>query len=380
MSEVKRVGVLLHPVRTYCRRVLRGITTVGAQARWEWLLVSADLNPLLDTLSHGFLHGVIGHFADRTVFGQVVRAKLPAIDIAPVDHDAERIRVTTDELAVGRLGATHLLSLGLANFAFLGNRELHHARLREQGFRESIESVGLRCHVMPDVPKGEPARGPEGQRLAEWLHQLPKPVAVMACDDSRALQILALCRNLGIEVPESVAVLGVDNDDAFCETANPSLSSIALSTQRIGYEAARMLESLMDGREPLPRQLLIPPAGVVNRRSTDLPAKLDDDVAAAVRYIALHVHEDLRVGDLLGEVPISRTSLEQKFRKVLGRTPAEEIRRAQVEVAKTMLRETDLSMSQIARAAGFSDAKQLGMTFRRETGTTPTAYRRASHS
>jgi len=380
MPEVKRIGILLHPVRTYCRRVLRGIATVGSRARWEWLLVSADLNPLFDTLSQDFLDGVIGHFADKSLLRQVMEAKLPAVDIAPLDRDGELVRVTTDEMAVGRLAAAHLLSLGLPHFAFFGTRRHYYSLLREQGFRESVEAAGLSCHVMLDGADASSPDGPNGRQLESWLRALPKPIGVMASTDSRALQLLAVCRKLQLPVPKSVAVLGVDNDEVFCETSNPPLSSIALSTHRIGYEAARMLEELMRGKEMVRRDLLIPPAGVVPRQSSDLPALLDADVAAAVRFISLHVQDDLQVADVLREVPLSRTSLEQRFRKILGRTPAAEIRRAQVELAKTLLSQTDESMSQVARAAGFSNAKQLGTTFHRETGTTPSAYRRTSRA
>lgn len=365
---------MLHPVRTYCRRVLRGITAVGVRARWEWLLVSVDVDPLLHTLTHDFLHGVIGHFASPTLRKQVMEARLPAVDIAPVDRAEGLSRVATDELAVGRLGAAHLLSLGLAHFGFFGTSMQLHSTLREQGFRQALETAGMRCQVLLDA--ADSAGAPGVSQLETWLRDIPKPIGIMADSDSRALQIMVVCRKLQIAVPAAVAVVGVGNDEVFCETANPSLSSIALSTQRIGYEAARALEELLKGKATGPRQILVPPAGVVPRRSSDLPARLDADVAAAVRYIALHVRDDLQVADVLREIPISRTSLEQKFRKVLGRTPAAEIRRAQIEVAKAMLIETDEPMATVALAAGFSNAKQLGTTFRRENGVTPTFFRR----
>jgi LacI family transcriptional regulator len=397
-SEARRIGLLLHPVRTYCRRVLRGITAVGARARWQWLLVTADAHPPLDTLSGGFLHGVIGHFADEALVEQVVRANLPAVDISAVWGEPALPRVTTDDIAVGRLAAAHLLSLGLPHFAFFGTKPHYYSMLRERGFRQAIEAAGLACHVFLDGGNGNGNGGADlsaasvaaaadaaaiadARGLEEWLRGLPKPIGLMASTDSRALQILAVCQKLGIPVPHSVAVLGVDNDDVFCEMANPSLSSVALATQGIGYAAARMLEQLIEGTAATARpQVLIPPAGVVPRRSSDLPAVIDPDVAAAVRYIALHVKDDLQVADVLREVHLSRTSLDQKFLKVLGRTPAAEIRRAQVEVAKSILGHTDESMPSVARAAGFSNAKQFGGTFLRETGMTPTNYRRAAHA
>jgi LacI family transcriptional regulator len=294
-------------------------------------------------------------------------------------QDAKLPRVSTDDLAVGRLAAAHLLSLGLPHFAYFGNRTEYYSLVREQGFKQAIGAAGLSCHVFLNG-SGDGAHEAASARgaLEEWMSHIPKPIGILASTDSRALQVLAVCRKLEIDVPTEVALLGVDNDDVFCELANPPLSSIALSTQRIGYEAARMLERLMAGDKPVERQLLVPPAGVVPRRSSDLPAILDPDVAAAVRYISLHVQDDLQVADVLREVPVSRRSLEQRFLKALGRTPAAEIRRAQVEVAKHILTETDEAMPRVALAAGFSSAKQLGSSFHHETGVTPTAYRRQS--
>jgi LacI family transcriptional regulator len=378
MSKVKRVAVVMLPVRPYCRRVLLGVTGVSSRERWECILLPADA-PYPVAEVRGFVHGFIGHLSDAAIRDEVRRARIPAVDISPLQAEADLPCVTTDELAVGRLAAAHLLSLGLPHFAFFGTKRDYHAMLRAEGFKESIGASGLSCHVFLSGPPRAPGESEADEvPLEAWVRQLPKPIGILAGADSLALQLLALCRKLEIDVPKSVAVLGVDNDDVFCELANPPLSSIALSTQQIGYEAARMLDRLMAGEAPSARRLLIPPAGVVPRRSSDIPAILDADVAAAVRYISLHVRDDLQVGDVLREVHLSRRSLEQRFLKVLGRTPAQEILRAQVEVARRMLSQTDEAMAQVALAAGFSSAKQLSSSFHRETGMTPSAYRRES--
>ena len=380
MAAVKRVAVVMQPVRTYCRGVLRGVASVSAQARWECVLMPADM-PLPIPDMGGFVHGLIGHFSEQELLERVERAGLPAVDISPAHRDAQLPQVSTDDIAVGRLAAAHLLSLGLPHFAFFGTQSHYFSLLREQGFKQALGAAGPSCDVfMNGSANGAHEQGSNGGALEEWVSALPKPIGILASTDSRAFQILAVCRKLDIDVPNSVALLGVDNDDVFCELANPPLSSIALSTQRIGYEAARMLERLMAGEKPAQRQLLVPPAGVVLRRSSDLPAILDPDVAAAVRYISLHVQDDLQVADVLREVPVSRRSLEQRFLQALGRTPAAEIRRAQVAVAKQLLAETDESMPRVALAAGFSSAKQLGASFHHETGITPTVYRRQSRS
>src|SRR6476646_9462741 len=179
-SEQKRIGILLHPVRTYCRRVLRGITAVGAQQRWEWLLLSSDAHPPFDTLSGDFLHGVIGHFSQKSLVEQVMRANLPAVDIAGVRGDPDLPRVTTDDIAVGRLAATHLLSLGLANFAFFGTRPDYFSLLREQGFKQAIQAAGLSSHAFLD---NGPAENPDvalsnSGEVEDWLRKLPKPIGL----------------------------------------------------------------------------------------------------------------------------------------------------------------------------------------------------------
>lgn len=376
MVPTRRVGVVMQPVRTYCRGVLRGLASVSNSARWDCVLIPTD-EPLPIPDMGGFVHGFIGHFSEKALLDHVERAGVPAVDISPARPDAKLPAVRTDELAVGRLAAAHLLALGLPHFGFCGSRSEHVSLLRGRGFKQALAAAGRPCHVFSNGPAaGAGEAAPPGATLEEWVSRLPKPVGILASTDGCGFQILAVCKKLGVAVPGSVALIGVDNEDVFCDLANPTLSSIALSTQRIGYEAARMLERLMAGETPAERQLLVPPAGVVPRGSSDVPAILDPDVAAAVRYISLHVEDDLQVADLLREIPVSRRSLEYRFIKALGRTPAAEIRRAQVEVAKQILTQTDEPMARVALAAGFSNAKQFGLTFHHETGVTPTAYRR----
>ncbi|HZN66960.1 MAG TPA: DNA-binding transcriptional regulator [Tepidisphaeraceae bacterium] len=379
MPAVRRVAIVMKPVRQFCRGVLRGVANVSVPAGWECVVIAADAQGGIDLGGH--FDGLIGHLADPALLEQVRRTGAPAVDVSSASDRSPLPRVTTDDVAVGMLAAAHLLSLGLPHLAYFGRRSDPESRLRGEGFVHAAGAAGVAgvsCHFSPNGPP-DPARraDPPGVVLDDWVRRLPKPIGVLADTDSRALDLLAACGRLRIAVPGSVAVLGVDNDDVFCELANPPLSSIALSAQDIGYEAARMLERLMAGggaEEPL----LVPPAGVVQRRSTDLPGIMDHDVAAAVRFISLHVKDDLQVADVLREVTLSRRSLEQRFLKALGRTPAAEILRAQVEVARQMLRETEEPMARVALAAGFSNAKQLGTSFRHATGLTPSAYRRES--
>jgi len=177
-------------------------------------------------------------------------------------------------------------------------------------------------------------------------------------------------------VPKEAAVLGVGNDDLLCNISNPPMTSIALATQRIGFDAALMLGNLMDGIKPKQETILIPPVAVVPRQSSALRSLQDQDVAAAVSYITLHTTDNLQVADVLRNIPVSRSSLDKRFMRLLGHTPAHEIRQAKLELAKTMLSQTQEQMPTVAVAAGFSNAKQFTATFHREVGMTPTVYRR----
>ena len=83
--------------------------------------------------------------------------------------------------------------------------------------------------------------------MARWLKRLPKPIAIMTCHDDRGLQVLDACHRVGLTVPDQVAILGIDNDPFLCNLSNPPLSSIDVNPERIGYEAAAVLDRLMQG-------------------------------------------------------------------------------------------------------------------------------------
>lgn len=170
-------------------------------------------------------------------------------------------------------------------------------------------------------------------------------------------------------------MVGVDDDDLLCELSRPSLSSVRLLAERIGYEAARMLDEWLSGRRPANRALVLPPVGVMVRQSSSLQAVPDADVAAAVRFIHDHAHEPLQVNDVLRTVAMARRALERRFRKWLQRSILDEIRRAHVERAQRLLISTDLPISQIAIQSGLQSSRYLSVAFRQVNGLTPTTSR-----
>jgi LacI family transcriptional regulator len=197
----------------------------------------------------------------------------------------------------------------------------------------------------------------------------------MACNDDTGRGVLEACRLAGVHVPEEVAVIGVDNDELFCELADPPLSSVALNAEHGGYRTAQILDQLMKHKLRAPQRLLVEPTHVVTRRSTDVTAFSGREVGAALGFIHRNRARDFTVNDVAAATGLSRRNLEVKFRKAVGKTIHEEIQRIRLDHAKRMLRETDLPIAQIAESSGYNSPSYLTQVFGKEIGVTPAKYR-----
>ena len=198
----------------------------------------------------------------------------------------------------------------------------------------------------------------------------------MSCNDDCGREVLDAALLAGLAVPDEMAVVGVDNDEILCELCDPPLSSVALNAEPGGYAAAELLDGLMSGRIQKPRNILVEAVGVVARRSTEVLAIEDRKVAQALQFIRKHEGEAIRVGDVLHAVPISRRSLEMRFRQALHRTIHEEILRARLRHARRLLRESDITLDELAERAGFGSASHLSAVFSRQMGLPPARYRK----
>jgi LacI family transcriptional regulator len=211
--------------------------------------------------------------------------------------------------------------------------------------------------------------------MGHWLAALPRPLGVLTCNDERGLHVLNACQRIDAAVPDEVAVLGIDDDDLLCSLCRPPLSSVVPNPERIGYEAASLLDCLIAGAKPPRRELLVEPLGVTARQSTEVLALDDPNLSAALRYIREHACEGIMVPEVLKQVPLSRTALERQFRKYLGHSPQAEIRATQLKRVKELLAETELSLQQIAKLTGYKHPEYMNVAFKRLTGQTPGHYR-----
>jgi LacI family transcriptional regulator len=290
--------------------------------------------------------------------------------------------VSMDDHALGAMAAQHLLDCRLEQFGFYGRTASLVSENRYQGFRETVETRGFTCS---DAGMGWPTSlearvHGHHPKLIKWLSELPKPVGIMAVDDTAAHDLAAACLQAKQSVPDRVAIIGVNNDDLLCESAWPPLSSIDCDYSRVGYLAATMLDRLLKGEKlkDAERAVRLAPLGVVRRQSTDLLAIADPSVAEAVRYIREHACVPCSVDDVLQAVPVNRRWLERQFQKNLGRNPHDEIMRVRIETAKRMLLRPELSLEDIAERCGFASNQNFGRAFRQQTGSTPGVFRRAA--
>jgi LacI family transcriptional regulator len=379
MSARVHVGLVFDSSLGYCRGVLRGIKQY-AEARPHWILMPVVSEPrAIQALARWKPDGLIAYVYRRATVEAARALGKTWVNVSGIMPDSGIPRVGADDVEVGRLAARHLLDCGLRRFAFVGHARHAASGRREAGFRETVDGAGFPCAVYHEQgPQRFDARihrwAPD-RAFQRWLRALERPVGVSTFYDLWGLQLAEACREAGLHVPEDVAVVGMGNDDLICELARPSLSSVAVPTGQIGFEAAALLDRMMAGVPPPRRPILLPPVGVVARQSSDLLAIVDPDVALAVRLIRRNAHTPMRVADVLRDIAVSRRSLERKFRQTLDRGVSQEIRRVRLDLAKNLLVGTDLAMPALAERSGFSNARHLCVVFRQETGLTPTRYR-----
>jgi LacI family transcriptional regulator len=326
--------------------------------------------------------GIIARLSSRRIIAAVHKTGLPVVDTLGPALDPRIPLVDSDNRAVGRLGAQHLLERGFRSFGYCGVRGAIWSRETCDAFTAAITAAGGVCRVfeLPVSRCAQPSWEMDQDRLAHWIQRLPKPAGVMACSDPRAQRVLEACRRIGVTVPDDVAVVGTGNDETTCELCDPPLSSIVARHSQIGYEAAAILEHLMRGGNRPQRHLRLEPLGVATRRSTDVVAVDDAETAAALRFIRERACEGIGVRDVIEHCLLSRTELNRRFRRFLDRTVHDQILRERVARAQLLLATTSLSIARIATQAGFTGQEYLGVIFRTKLGITPGEYRRRSQA
>jgi len=385
MSKIPQVALLVETARGYGRQISLGVARYASlHGPWSVYILPRGAEVLeYPKPDYWDGDGIITRLENPSIERGVLEANLPTISLDMTDEqlapDNPLSRFTDlqpDSQGAANLAADHLVQRGYQSFAFVGTGPEVWSKRRQVAFQARVESIGCPCEIYcPAQKRGELSWEEERPLLAAWLDRLPKPVGVMAANDIRGRQVLDACRLADIVVPQDLGVIGVDNDELFCELSYPTLTSVSLNAVAGGYAAAERLDKMMKGHKFKGKKIVVKALRVVDRHSTNVIQLEDRCVVDALEFIRSSKGRGIVVADVAEEVQLGRRDLDSRFTESVGHTVSVEIQRVRLENAKRLLEETDYPIPEVATAAGYSSDSYMVQVFRKQLDQTPAKYR-----
>ena len=377
-TATKHVALLVETSNAYGRGLLLGIRNyLIVNPGWSIYLGEHGRHETdLSWLDSWRGHGVIARIENEQTADHVRRLGLPAVDLSAARLLPELPCVETNDDVIAQWAVDHFAVRGLRHFAYCGDVRFAWSVKRGARFAQDVRERGFEPEEFRMEPSGTLAD--DRLAMADWLQSLPKPVGILACYDIAGQELLEACKIAGLAVPDSVAVIGVDNDELICNLTSPPLSSIQSNAIGTGFLAASLLDEMMAGEQVDAKLRLIEPLRVVTRQSSDLLSVSDPQVAKALQLIRDHADDGVAVTTVQQAVGLSRRSLDYRFLSVLGRTVHEEITRVRMERLADLLIGTDWTLTRLAESLNFSHSEYMGVAFKKFTGKSPGEYRRAN--
>jgi len=380
MSKQRRVAVMIDLDWPFKRHmdVFAGCQEYSAEVDWQCTVNPYAERAMKSRRAKGPYDGVLGRVT-RQLADKARRAEVPVVNVW-VNSPARNVpSVFPDAEAAGVMAARHLMGRGFRQFGYLGYARDMYSQLELEGFRSAIEAEGFSCsvHRFARSHLGTGATGWDKfiSSLEAWIDTYPTPIGIYGTQDLLSRYLIDACRLKGLRVPRDVAVISGGNEGVICASPPPTITSIDLGYAKVGYQAAALLDRLMDGEKPPDGPQWLAPAELIPRQSTDSYAVDDPMVARALRFIAEHSHEPMKVDDVVAVTPTTRRSLERRFQSTMRRSIAEEIARLRLERAKRRLVESDEPLKNVAWASGFSSLNHFYRAFVRLEGISPKVYR-----
>jgi LacI family transcriptional regulator len=366
------VAVLVEMSSAYARGLIRGVAEY-AQQHTDWSLHLEEAGPLRAApqwLKAWEGEGIIARIETPEIARAVLAKRVPVVNVSGRTSPPGVPHVDMDNRTACELAVDYFCHRGYRNFAFCDNPRFEWSAWRRDLFAQRLnaERISLATFQFRDQPG-------DMVPLRAWLKSLPKPTALLACNDLCGRHVLEACEQAGLAVPADIAVLGVDDDDILCTLCRPQLSSVVPDTEGIGYLAAQTLHALMRGEKLRDTTRLVRPLSVRTRQSTDSAATSDWHVSQALRFIHGHATRNISVADVVVQTHVSRRFLEKQFQAVVGRSLHDEILRIRLETSQRLLTTTAMPLKEVATRSGFRRADYLSSVFREKLGLSPSEYR-----
>lgn len=382
--ERRKIALLVQTSSDWSRQVIQGIADYALeQGGWDFWIEFRGLKEQLQLPASWQGHGTVCRLTDARIRQSIIGRRLPAVNVSWLGKHSTRIpKVVSDECACANLAADFFIRKGFRSFGYIGaDPTLNYQPVIQQQFQAGVEQADGVCFDFPYYELTKEADYEQQQdQLKEWLRELPKPVALLVWSSKVGREVATVCVNHHLEIPDQVAILCIEHDPLMSSLSPVPLSCINQAPHVVGHSAAQLLDQMIQG-QPAPRSpILVPPLSIEERASTDTLFADDDLVREAIQLIRQQAHVPLQVSDLTRQLNVSRRILEHRFQKALHRSPASEIRQAKLNRITRLLRETSLSISQIADRCGFQHQEAMIRMFGRSMGMTPREYRQTSHS
>jgi LacI family transcriptional regulator len=381
---IPKVLLLVDFSEEYGRGLLNGIAKYSRLfGPWNFCRIplvyrnKSEVNSIISWAREWGTDGIIAQIQNENIYRQLLQLKKPLIAQDAVERFPQIPNITGSYFETGKMAAAYFIEKGFKNFAFYGFENIVWSRERCQGYCEKVESAGYKVHIYQHQKEETPPLWSyKESSLSDWLKALPKPIAIMTCDDNQGQHVTEACKAVGISVPEQISVLGVDNDLSICNLSDPPLSSISLNTEKGGFEAAHILSKMMLEKDGHYKDIYVEPLKIIARRSTDFLAVDDKEISKALHFIYYHYKENIGVEQVVNATALSRRVLEKRFQSVLKRSILDEINALRIEHVKQLLIETELSVTEISSICGYTDIKNLSRYFRKHQNIKPLEFRK----
>ena len=378
-----RVLIISDFTESFAHKLLAGLVDYS-RAKEQWIVrrmppeykAQIGIPGVIRIAKEWEVNAVIGQFEPTDDIGLFAQAGIVAVAQDYKKKFTTIPNITGDYLGTGQMAAKFFIERGFRNFGFFGFNDVCWSDERCDGFRREIEAAGFGdsfyAYRMQEI---DMTWYYQRNRLREWLLSIPKPIAIMACDDNQGSNLVEACHSAGIKIPSEVSVMGVDNDETLCSLGSTTLTSIQVDIEEGGRQAAALVERLVaDPATPM-EDVVLKPVKIVGRMSTAAFATGDQQILKALLFIHKNALKKISVSDVMAEAALSRRLLERRFKEVTGKTLYEYITDLKLKHFAEQLEDTDEQVINIALSMGEIDTKSISRRFKQLYGCTPVEWR-----